>query len=51
MREFFIQWHEHGLRVAIYNLLFITVHRNDDHVRVWQRGEKCSGCPEGDQSR
>jgi len=32
------------LSVWFYNLGFRIVHRHDDHVRVWQNGETCSGC-------
>lgn len=27
----------------MYNVVFQWVHRHDDHVRVWQNGEQCSG--------
>lgn len=44
---FLTTWRLSGLRVAWYNLLFLYLHRHDDHVRVWQNGECCSGCERG----
>ena len=41
---FICNWQEYGLSVAIYNAVFAWLHRHDDHVRVWQEGERCSGC-------
>lgn len=44
MRAFLGEWRAYGLRVALYNVGFRVLHRHDDHVRVWQNGEECSGC-------
>lgn len=44
MRGFLSDWREHGLGTALYNALFLILHRHDDHVRVWQDGERCPGC-------
>ena len=33
--EFFIEWRDYGLRIALYNMVFMIVHRHDFHVRVW----------------
>ena len=30
--------------IAVHNRAFEWVHRHDDHVRVWQDGETCTGC-------
>lgn len=39
--EFLIEWKEYGLRVAVYNMIFMWLHKNDAHVCVWQEGEEC----------
>ena len=44
LRRFVQDWRARGLRVALYNQGYLLVHRHDDHVRVWQDGEHCSGC-------
>jgi len=28
----------------LYNLVFRWLHKDDAFVRVWQEGERCSGC-------
>ncbi|MCK9629902.1 MAG: hypothetical protein M0R37_15100 [Bacteroidales bacterium] len=33
--EFLIEWHEYGFRVALYNVVWLRLHRNDDHAVVW----------------
>jgi hypothetical protein len=41
---FWLFWFRAWAKKAIYNWAFEWVHRNDDHVRVWQNGERCPGC-------
>jgi len=39
------------INVWLYNLVWRLLHRNDDHVRVWQNGEQCSGCDDCPRKR
>ncbi len=34
--EFLLEWRDYGFKVAVYNAVFLWLHRNDDHVLSWR---------------
>ena len=44
--EFLAEHEDYELSVEEYNAVFMWLHKNDAHVRVWKDGEKCIGCEE-----
>jgi len=30
--EFIVEWREYGFRTALYNAVWLRLHRNDDHA-------------------
>jgi hypothetical protein len=37
IKEFWAEWRQWGLRVAMHNVLWLYVHRNDRKVRTWPK--------------
>jgi len=35
MRAFLRDWREYSFHTAVYNAVFMWLHKHDDHVRVW----------------
>ena len=45
-REFWREWREYGLRTTVHNWVWLFVHRDDERVMTWQKGDDTSKKPE-----